>query len=234
MAGIAPTNSYCVTSWTMLTRWMPLRPSRSPRWTKSTRVDAGPAVRLRRLAQADGGRSRFGLLEDRALGMVGARPGQVVDVAARDARQALEADLAEALELAPQHLRRGRSRHLSVGLVDLGQQPDVAGQVAPGECPAAVGDAPIAHLAGVPVLADQPLDLRRRRARQLGQEAPQHALVGLAETPVCKAPQRVLHEGVGARPVQRLVVHRHAAVDEGAHLLKIAMRPVLRSTIIPP
>ena len=54
---------------------MPSRPSRS-HWRRCHRVYLGPgsAVRLGRLAQTDGDRSRLGLLEDLPLGVVGARP----------------------------------------------------------------------------------------------------------------------------------------------------------------
>ena len=182
--------------------------------------EAGQAVRPRRLAQGDADRGRLALLEDRPLGAVGARPAQVVDVAAGDARQALEADLAEALELAPQHLCGGGSRHLAGGVVDLRQQPDIASQVALREGPAAVGDAPITRLAGGQVLADQAFDLRQRHPRGLGQKAPKHVLVGPAAAPVAEASQRVLHERVRARPILRLVVHRRAALDERPHLLQ--------------
>ena len=58
MASTAPTNSYWVTSSTRLISYTPLRPSRSPWWTESTRTKPGwPSGRgLRRspIATADG------------------------------------------------------------------------------------------------------------------------------------------------------------------------------------
>ena len=78
-------------------------------------LGTGPAA----LADRDPGGSRAMMCE--ASGAVCAGPAQVVDVAVRDAGQALEADVAVDLELAAQGLLGGGSREVPVGVVELGE-----------------------------------------------------------------------------------------------------------------
>ena len=88
------------------------------------RVDADmarPALRLGRLAQADVHARALRPGPRRALGAVGRRGAEVVDVPVGDRRQPLEPRLAEHLELAPQDLARGQPGHLPEGLVDIGR-----------------------------------------------------------------------------------------------------------------
>lgn len=86
---------------------------------------AGLALGLGRLSQGDGHGARLRLRPDGAPGTVGRAAAQVVEVAVRDRRQALEAGVPEHLELAPEDLARGQSRYLAAGLVDVRQQADV-------------------------------------------------------------------------------------------------------------
>ena len=65
--------------------------------------EAGPAIRPRGAPLAHRHRSRPRSDDHGALRPVGPRAARVVDVARRDARQALEAHLAEDVELAVQH-----------------------------------------------------------------------------------------------------------------------------------
>ena len=70
---------------------------------------AGQALRIGRLAQGDLDRGRARPGPHGALGAVGRRAAQVVEVAVGERRQALEARIPEHLELAAQDLARGQS-----------------------------------------------------------------------------------------------------------------------------
>ena len=185
------------------------------------RVDAHmarPALGFRRLAQADGHGGRLRLRPRGALGAVGRRGPEVVDVPVRDRREALEPGLPEHLVLAPQHLARGQPGHLPVGLVDVRQQPDVHRRVFAHERPAAAAAAPVPHHAGPAPLPDQALHLLARDARRGDQEPQYHPLVALAEPAVAEALQHLPHEAVGLGPVPGLEVHSFVALDEGPKL----------------
>ena len=141
-------------------------------------------------------------------------------MAVRDVRQALEAGVAEYLELAPHHRPRGRPGQLAEQLVRLRQPPRVRRRVDPREGlrrrPAAtVHDPP-----GGRVLPDQPRHLRPRQTRRLRQVPPQQPLVRLAQPPVAEARQRPPRELVRRLPVQPREIHRRAAGDEHPHLVQ--------------
>ena len=70
----------------------------------------------------------------------------------RDRREALEPRLAEHLELPPQDYARGQPGHLTEGLVDFRQQPDVRRRVLARERAAATAAAPIPDRPGLPPL----------------------------------------------------------------------------------
>ena len=189
------------------------------------RVDADmarPALRLGRLAQADGHGRRLRLRPRRALGAVGRRRAQVVDVSVGDRREARVVLLPEHLELAPQDLARGQPRHLPVGLVDVRQQPDVRRRVLARERPPAAVRAPVPDRPGLPPLPYQALHLLARDARRGPEELERHALVPLAQPPVAEPIQRVPHEAVRLVAVLGLEVHRLVAFHEGAKLLDCA------------
>ena len=182
--------------------------------------EAGPALGPGAAALGDGHLHRPGEVRRGALAAVGGRGAQVVEVADRDPRQAREALVAEHLVLAAHHLAGGRPGHLAEGGVDVREQADVGRGVAALEGPrrrsaAAVDDAP-----GVPVLPQQARQLRPRQTGGLAEEAPQRALVGLAEPGVAEARQRALHEGVGLLAGAWLEVNRVVAVEKGADLVQ--------------
>ena len=93
--------------------------------------EAGQAARLRCPPLAHRHRARARADNHGALRAVGSRGAQVVDVARRDARQALEARIAEDVELAVQHDPRRQARHLAEVRVHPRQQPHVGRRVDP-------------------------------------------------------------------------------------------------------
>ena len=108
--------------------------------------ETGPTagVRLAALADGDLDRPRFG--RRRASAPVRRGLPQPVEVAVRQPRQTLEAEVAEDLELALQHPPRRRAAQPAEDPVDLREQTDVGDHVAPLKRPrraaAAVLDAP--------------------------------------------------------------------------------------------
>ena len=195
-----------------------MTPSRSPLVDGVHAHVSRPALGLRGLAQADGHGRPLRLRPHGALRAVRRGAAQVVDVAVGDRREALEARVAEHLELAPQDLARGQPGHLPVGLVDLRQQPDVRRRVLARERPPPAAAAAVPDRAGLAPLPDQALRLLKRDARRGDEELENHALVVLAEMPVAEAVQRVPDEAVGLFAVPRLEVHSLVAFDEGAKL----------------
>ena len=131
----------------------------------------------------------------------------------RDRREALESGVPEHLELPPRDHARSQPGHLTEGLVDFRQQPDVRRRVLARERVAATAAAPIPDRPGLPPLPDQTLRLLERDARR-GDEEPKHH----AEAPIAEAFQRVPNEAVGLVPIPRLEVHRLVAFHEGAKL----------------
>ena len=180
---------------------------------------ARQAVRLRGPAHRDGDVRRPRLRPRRALGAVGARSAQVVDVRPGHARQPREARVPVHLERAAQYLAGRQPRHLAERLVDLRQQPDVGRCVPPLERPPAVARAQIHHGAGLGVPGDEPRQLRRRQCRHLDDVPPHTAAVRLAQTVVVERHQRPPHEVVRGLPVQGFAVHRRRSLDERLELL---------------
>ena len=147
------------------------------------------------------------------------RRPKVVDVAAREARQPLEADFAEHHVLPAQQFAGGYPRHLAKRLADLRQQPDVRRRLAVLERSPAVAAAPVLNPADLPPLPDQAVDLDLGEARHLDQEASHDSLVALAERSVAKPAEQFANDGIGAPLVLVFVVHCPAACDEGSNLL---------------
>ena len=93
--------------------------------------EAGQAVRPRGAPLAHRHRSRPRSDDHGALRALGSRAAEVVDVARRDSRQALEVRVAEDVELAVQHDPRRQARHLAELRVHRRQQPHVGRCVDP-------------------------------------------------------------------------------------------------------
>ena len=115
---------------------------------------------------------------------------QVVDVAVRDPRQALEALVAEDMVHAPQDPLRRRSRELAEGLVHLGQQYRVGGRVDRGEGPRRRTQPVVADPARAALLRDQPGQLGTRVAGDLGEVLPDQALPGPRQAEVVAEPDQ--------------------------------------------
>ena len=181
--------------------------------------ETGPTagVRLAALADGDLDRPRFG--RRRASAPVRRGLPQPVEVAVRQPRQTLEAEVAEDLELALQYPPRRRAAQPAEDPVDLREQTDVGDHVAPLKRPrraaAAVLDAP-----GCPVLADQPRQLRSRQPRHLAQKLLQQPLRRLVQSAIAEPHQRPTHELVGARAIGRPEVHRPIPLHESADLFE--------------
>jgi len=101
-----------------------------------------------------------------------------------NARQSREPRVAEHLVLSAKHFRRRRARHLPAGLVGLGQQTDVGGQIDTREVAAAVAGPQVHNAARVAVPADEPPDPRQRQAGELRQVAADRPLVRTVEARV--------------------------------------------------
>ena len=160
----------------MLITQDPFSPSRSPLWTVSTRTKPRPALRPGSAPLAD---RRY-----RPPGRPKCGPGtpvrpatpQVVDVAVRNPRQALEALVAEDMVLAPQDPLGRRSGELAEGLVHLGQQHRVGGRVHRCEGPGGRTQPVVTDPARAALLRDQPAQLGIRVAGDLGKELPHPAI----------------------------------------------------------
>ena len=115
---------------------------------------------------------------------------QVVDVAVRNPRQALEALVAEDMVLAPQDPLGRRSGELAEGLVHLGQQHRVGGRVHRREGPGGRTQPVVADPARAALLRDQPGQLGIRVAGDLGKELPHQALPGPRQAEVVLEPDQ--------------------------------------------
>ena len=179
-----------------------------------------PAPRVGALTLADRRPDGPRRLKGRARRPVGAGLAQVVQVAVGESRQALEAPLAEQLELPAQHSPRGRARHAPQGYVNRRQQAHVRIRALAPERPRRRPAPAVLHRPGLTVPTDQPGDLRPRQPRRLRQVGPQQPL-GRPPRPVVAEPhQRAPDEGVGRLRVRQLDVHRPAAFHEGPNLLQ--------------
>ena len=139
-----------------------------------------------------------------------------------DVRQTREAAVAVHLELATHHLARGRPGHLAERRVHLREQADVGGRVAALERPRRRAAAPVHDLARLRELPHQARQLRPRQPRGLAQKALHQTPVGLAEARVVEPRQRPRHEGVGLVARNGVEIHRLAAVQKRANLLRRA------------
>ena len=148
-------------------------------------------------------------------------PPQVVDVAVRNLRQALETLVAEDMVHAPQGPLRRRPRELAERLVHLGQQQCVGGCVDRREGPGGRTKPVVADVARAALLRDQPGQLGVRVAGDLGKELPHQALPGPRQADVVAEPdQRALNERVGGLAVAGGDVRRHVPVEEGADVVE--------------
>ena len=189
--------------------------------------EARAAVGIGLAPLADGHLGGPGLGEGGAPALVGLGLTQVVEMAVGQTRQTLEALLAENLEL-PTHDRScGRPRHLPQGGIDLCQEPNVRDRVAALE---GLGRRPppsILYPPGVPMLADQPGQLRPRQPRHLGQIGPHRAPVRLAQAVVAELNQRPPYEPISRWAVHQLEVHRLVAAHKRSNLFQ-ALKPFRR------
>ena len=181
---------------------------------------AGLAVRLGLAPVPDGAVCRLGLGHHRAPAPIRHRPAQIVQVTVRQPRQTLESLIAEHRILTPHQRPRRRPRHLAQRRVHRRQLPDVSPRVAPLEGARRSATAPVLDAPGLPVLANQPGQLRPRQPRHLRQVAPDQPLVGLAQSLIAQPHQRAAHKLVDGLPVGPREVHRLAALDEGSHLVR--------------
>ena len=149
-----------------------------------------------------------------AAPLIGDRVPQVVEMAVRDAGQALEPMVGARTERAG-----GRSGQRAVEPVDLGEQADVGAAVTAREwsagCAAAVGDPP-----GGPVLSHEPGELGARQAGHLGQQAPEQTLLSLPLVDIVEPCQGALDEPVGVRSRRHIQVDQSAAVKERSNVLQ--------------
>ncbi len=145
---------------------------------------------------------------------------QVVDVAVRNPRQALEALVAEDMVHAPQDPLRRRSRELAEGLVHLRQQYRVSGRVDRGEGTRRRAQPVVADAARAALLPDQPRQLGVRVAGDLGGVLPDQALPGPRQAEVVAEPdQRPLNERVCRLTVVGGDVRPLAPAEEGADVV---------------
>ena len=133
--------------------------------------EARPAIGPWGSPNAHRGRGRLRPNDHRALRPVGSGAAQIVNVARRDPRQALEARVAEEMALAVQYRPCRQTGHLAKIRIHPGQQPDVGRRVDPYERPALVAGAAVEDLRRLAVLAEQSRELSTRKARRLGQVA---------------------------------------------------------------
>ena len=146
---------------------------------------------------------------------------QVVDVAVRNPRQALEALVAEDMVLAPQDPLDRRSRGLAEGLVHLGQQHRVGGRVHRREGPGGRTQPVVADPARAALLRDQTAQLGVRVAGDLGEELPHPALPSPRQAEVVPEPdERPFNERVGRLPVVGGDVRRLVPAEEGADVVE--------------
>ena len=146
---------------------------------------------------------------------------QVVDVAVRNPRQALEALVAEDMVLAPQDPLDRRSGGLAEGLVHLGQQHRVGGRVHRREGPGGRTQPVVADVARAALLRDQPAQLGVRVAGDLGKELPHPALPSPRQAEVVPEPdERPFNERVGRLPVVGGDVRRLVPAEEGADVVE--------------
>ncbi len=190
-------------------------------------------LRLGLASFPDPDRGRPRLLEAGAAPPVGGRLAQVVELAVRDGRQALEALVGVLLEHPPHDGARRVSAHLAQCRIDLGQKPDVGLRVAPPERVRRLAAA-VANAAGLPVLPDQPRHLRLGFPDHLHQVAPDHALVAPRKRPVAELDQRLTDELVARSAVHQHEVHRLVAGQETADLDKTLKSACLERHNHPP
>ena len=183
--------------------------SQKTRPTRGMRLAALPDAYLRRPCPG----------HRQATAPVRCRLAKPVQMTVREPRQTLEPDIAEHRVLALHHAPSDRAAQTAQGLVHLGQQTDVRLRVAPGKrtprTPAPVLDPP-----RIPVLRDQPRDLRPTEPRHLDHKAPHQTLVGPRQPNVARTHQNPPHETVRIGALHEPEVDRRAAGHEVADLVE--------------
>ena len=139
-------------------------------------------------------------------------------MAGRDAGQALEAGVAEDVELAAHHGPRRQPRHLAEVRVHPRQKPRVGRRVDALEGSALVAVAAVRHRARLAVLADQPGELGAGIAGGLRQKALDQRLRGPVQGVIAEPRQGARHEAARPSPVGGSKVHRLACLDKGGDL----------------
>ena len=184
------------------------------------RVDpqiARPAARIGPPALADRHRPGARLAVVHVMATVGRGAPQVVDVGGRDRRQALVLVVAVDEVLALEDMAQRRPRQPLVGGIDRRQQGDILVRVAPREAmpPTRRGGL---HGPALVVASDQTRNLRQAASADLGQIAPQHALVFLLQSPVGLGLQGALDEAIDFHPAGAQEGEAAAGRHELAHL----------------
>ena len=183
--------------------------------------EAGAALRTGLATHADGGGSAAGPPDGGSGAAVGPATAQVVDMAVGDVGQAREALVAEDFVLAAQDLLGGRSGELAEGLVHLGQQPDVGGDVDGPERPGGGTVPAIPDPARATLARDETAQLGRGIPGHLGEELPQQALAVAGQAEVVPEPdQGTLDERVGLPAVVEGDVGRFIPFQEGADVVE--------------
>ena len=141
-------------------------------------------------------------------------------MAVGQARQALEAGVAEDLELAAHDGPRSRPGHDTQGGVHLGEPANVRRCIAAPKGLRRRLAAPVHKASRVPILPDQTGQLGAGQSRHLGQVAPDHAPIRLAQAQVVEPHQRPANEIVSGLTIGDLEIHPLVAVDHGANLIQ--------------
>ena len=141
-------------------------------------------------------------------------------MAVGQARQALEAGIAEALELAAHDRPRSRPGHDAQGGVHLGEPANVRRRIAAPKRLRWRLTAPVHDPPGVPILPDQTGQLGAGQSGHLGQVAPDHAPIRFAQAQVVEPHQRPANEIVSGLTIGDLEIHPLVAVDHGANLIQ--------------
>lgn len=143
----------------------------------------------------------------------------VVPVTVGDPGQALVAGLAEPLPGALAALARGRSRAIAMPGIDLGQEADVLGRVAPSNGLRG-RSAPVPQRLPVPHSPYQAREPRPRQPGHLGQIRPHQALLSLAKAPVPEALERLPDKGIARLPYGGLNLDPLATRQKGPQVIK--------------
>ena len=161
----------------------------------------------------------------RGPGLGEMQPAQAIDLGHRDPRQPLVFALLVLLVFPLEDLARGRAAEGFVGLVRRRQQFDVGGRVLAGKAmpPVAGG----LEFSALPVLLDQPRDLRPAQSGHLDQILPQQPFVGAVLAAVAVLAKRARHPRVDLGPPFAFESNLLAGVEKLLDLLQVQLAGVL-------